>query len=193
MKGQAEIVDYIFSIALSVVVFVSVVAVSYSIYRQQLSTETTNELRQVVLQTSDSILKMYDAAKLSTANPSNGTVVMLSQIQLQLPNQVAQRNYKLILQSTTSQVPVITSITAGGDNVTFVRQTSGTIIVAETVDNPVVTQQIVLPNVGAFAEGVFTSGGNATLTYYRYNFNGTSYDTVLLGGPSLILHVTSVS
>ncbi len=187
------LVDYIFSIALSVIVFVSVVAVAYSFYRQQLSVEASNELRQVALQISDAVLKTYNAAKQSTVSPTNGTVTVLSQTQLDLPSKVAQRNYKVTLQATTSEIPVISSILEDGKNITFVKQASGITIVAQTTEDPVISQKIILPNINAFVQGVFHNSGNATLTYYRYNFNGTIYDSVSLGDSNLILQITSVS
>lgn len=192
MKGVAVLTEYVLTIALSVLVFISIVALAYTFYRQTLESEIRAELRQVALQTSDSIVKLYSAAKFSGASPSNGTSILLSELDLNLPQRVAQRNYKLSLQALPSAIPVVTSILIDGKNISFAREISGAKIVAKTTEDPFIAQDVILPNIDVITQGSFESGGNATLRYYRYNFNGTLLDTVALGPSGILIRITSV-
>lgn len=193
MKGQSAILEYVLSVILGVLVFMSVVALFLGFYNNLIENEIRDELKQVVFQTSDSVLRLYDAGKSSKAAPTNNTVLLISELDLNLPVKVAKRNYEMTLQPTPTTSSVVSTITVGNRNVSFVRKISGAKLVARTTEDPIVKVEYGLPNLDASVQGSIFARGNATLRFYRYNSNSTIYDTIVLGDSYIIIRVTSVT
>jgi len=166
----------------------------YGYYNRVLETNIQVSLKQIAVQTADSVLYLYDQAKESDANPGNSTSITLSSIDLNYPNQVADRNFEVELVSSSGIWSVITDLTVDNMNATIRKEsTSGAKVIAKTVQKPLVSYEHDVVNVPIKLQGKYRSGGNDTLMLVRYNYNDTLEDIITLGNPGVIIGITSIN
>jgi len=192
-KGQAKFIEYLFTTLLSVVFLGIVSLMVYNFYTNALKAELKDSLKQLAIQVGDSVVKIYEKSKLSNAQPSNNTNILLDELKLSLPATVSNRNYRIKFISSTPMWVSIKNITIAGQNVTWTINPSGAIIQAETTEEPKVSIDQYLPNVDVGVQGQCQNGQNGVLKYYRSNINGTIKDIIVLGGANSIIDVTSIS
>lgn len=192
MKGQANFIEYVFTILLSLLVLISITTLVYSFYRNMMENEVKQELRQVVTQTSNEVVKLYDVSKSSKARPANYTSLLISEVDLNLPRQISGKNYEIIMVSASQLTPIVSVVTIDDSNVSTTVSGSNAKVVARTND-PEVEVEYDVPNIDISVQGKVSDGRNSTLRYYRYNINGTVYDTILLGPNDIIVRIGGVS
>lgn len=193
MKGISPLVSYVFAILLAIVVIAGVTLLAYSLYNQILQDQIKRDLTQVAAQASSKITEIYSVSKASKSSPQNSSATLLGELQLNLPQQVADRNYKLTLLSASQVMTLLGNVTLDGENVTAQSTAPTGKIIAETTQDPLVEIEYNLPAIDIDIQGSEGNPANATLRYYRYNPNGTIIDTIVLGDFSLIGQVTVVS
>lgn len=193
MKGVSNFIEYVFVILLSVVVVVIIVLLVQGFYRVVIENEVKQSLRQVAIQMSDQVLKLYDVARVSKAQPTNYTSILIKEVDLNFPRQVANKNYDILLVSSSQLVPLVTLVTVDGSNVSTTISTSNAKAVAKTNDDPEIEVEYDIPNIDVSVQGKASNGQNATLRYYRYNVNGVLYDTIVLGPYDIIVQLSGVS
>lgn len=192
-KAQARFIEYVLTILFSVLVVISISALVYTFYRASIEREVKGELKQLAIQTSDAVIKLYDTSKASKVLPSNYSSMMISEVKLNLPERVAKRNYEMLLISANPIWTSVSEITIDGQNVSSVKRTPGAKIVARTTQDPVVEIEYDMPNIDVAVQGRSENGANDVLKYFRYNYNTTIYDTVILGEPEILIRITSIS
>ena len=192
-KAQAKLIGYSLTILLSVILMISVTALVYSFYTSAIRTEISQSLNQIAASVSDSIVNMHKSSKATDFQPSNYSSILISEIGLSLPSEVAKRNYEVMLISPSSLWIGITNFTIDDQNVSSITDTSGPKIVVQTTQDPIVKVERSLPNMDVLLQGKSENGEDGELRYYRYNINGTIYDSVVLGKSDILMNVISSS
>ncbi len=193
MKGISRFITYSLVILSSFVVLTLFTTLIYSYYNRVLETNIQVSLKQIAVQTADSILYLYEQAEESDASPVNSTSTTLSNIDLNYPNRVEDRNFEIQLMSSPGIWNMITNLTINNVNVTILKEsTSGTKIIAKTTQKPIVSYEYDITNVPIKLQGKYRSGGNDTLRLVRYNYNGSLEDIIILGNSSIIIGITSI-
>lgn len=192
-KGVSPFVGYVLAILLAVIVITGVSALVYSFYRTIIEDEIKRELTQAAAQTSSKITEIYSLSKVSKASPENSSAILLAEAKLNLPTQVASKNYQITLLSANQVINLISTITVNSENTSVVKTPQTGRIVAKTTEDPFLEIEYEIPSIDVDLQGRSDSPANATLRYYRYNPNGTIIDTILLGDLTLLGQVTSVS
>ncbi|MFH0711160.1 MAG: hypothetical protein V1944_01125 [Candidatus Aenigmatarchaeota archaeon] len=161
-------------------------------YNNTIKQQVSASLRQVAVQASDAVSRVYQAAKDIKNSPSNSTSVLLYQLDTPLPKQVSKRNYELILVSSNPIFSTVTNITIDGTPVVSSVTTSGAKVIARTLQDPEMTVEIDIPNIDVQVQGRVLNGVNTSLRYYRYNLNGTIVDSVIIGPYDLLINPSGV-
>jgi len=193
VKGQAQLIEYTLTILFSIIILIAVSGIIYSFYSSSLRQDAQNSLNEVDLAVSNAILKIYQQGKSSSSAPSNSTSVLIASVNLNLPSKISNKNYEVDLVQLNPLFTSIINLTVNGANVTPSIQTSGAKIVAKTTENPQTVVAKDLPNIDVNVQGSAINGRNATLRYYRYNFNGTVRDKIILGEQGIIIDITKIS
>lgn len=193
MKGQSELLEYVLTIFFSLIVLLAVSAIIYTFYRNALTQDATKSLNQVALQVSDSILKIYQQGKQSTASPPNASVVLIASVDLNLPTKISGKNYEIDLIPINPLFSSVINFTVNNKNILYTIQPGGAKIIVKTTEDPIIMITKDLPNIDVNFQGTTKDGLNATLNYYRYNYNGTVYDKILLGNQPFIIDITRIS
>lgn len=192
-KAQAKLIEHVFTILLGVILLTSIVALVYSFYMNSIKTEIRESLKQIAIYTSDNIINIYKTAKASDAQPSNQTSVLIKEIDLNLPAEVSKRNYEVFLISSSSLWLSITNFTVDEQNVSSIVETSGPKVVAQTTQDPKITVEQSISNIDIALQGRSENGKEGKLRYYRYNINGTIYDSIVLGEADVLIRITASS
>jgi hypothetical protein len=193
VKGQSELVDYIFTILFSFLLLASVVLIVFTFYTNTTTQQVQGSLRTIAVQVSDAVSRVYQTANDIKSLPPNSTSVLLYQLDISLPNQVAKKNYEVILVSSTPVFSTVTNITVNNNLVNTLVSSSGAKVIARTTQDPLETVQLDIPNIDVQVQGRIENGVNSTLRYYRYNLNGTTFDTVVIGPYDLSINPSTVS
>lgn len=192
-KGQAPFISHTLMILIGIFIIVSVSTLVTAFYLTALRNEIREGLRQMSVQTSDNIVRLYETSKSSGASPKNYTSILLGEVDLSLPDSVSKRNYEMSLVSPSQLWTQIQVFTSEGQNLTAITDTSGAKIMAQTTQIPKVKVEYDIPNIGINVFGKIENGKDDKLRYYRYNLNGTVYDAIVLGKADLLLTLTNVS
>lgn len=192
-KGISQLISYVFAILLAVIIVAAIAFLAYAFYGTIIKDEAKRELTQVANQVSSKITDTYSLAKASKASPANSTALILADVALNLPEEVAARNYKVTLVTPNEILSFVTNASLNGQNITFTRASQTGKVIAQTTEDPFVTVEFDLPNLEAELQGSTTNPRNATLRYYRYNPNGTIVDALVLGEETLLAQVTVVN
>jgi len=192
-KGQAKLIGYVITILLTVIILTSITMLMYVFYNNTVKTEIEQSLRQLAIQTSDSIVRIYERVKDVSAQPGNYTTTLLHESELNFPTAVSNKNYEIILVTANPIWSNIKNITIGNTSITPVLKTSGAKVIAQTTQDPIVSVEIDIPNINVVVEGRSENGRGGKLKYYRHNINGTIYDIITLGEPGIIVSITNVS
>jgi len=194
MKGISRFVTYSLIILSSFIILTFFTTLIYSYYNKVLKTNIQVSLKQIAAQTADSIIYLYDQAKESDASPANSSSITLSDIDLNYPNQVGNRNFEVELVTSPGIWSVVTNISIGGVNATVRKEsTSGAKIIAKTIQRPIVSYEYDVANVPIKLQGKYRSGGNDTLRLVRYNYNSSLEDIIIIGNSSIIIGITSIN
>lgn len=191
-KGQANLIQYVFVILLSVIVLVSVTSLFYTFYMNSIKNEIRESLTHLAVQTSDAIVTVYNDAKNTKYTPSNYTSILVKDVDMKYPSAVSNRNYEISLVGASQIWMSLETITIGGQNVSILPKTSGIKVVAKTTQDPKITVDYDVQNVDVGVMGTSKNGIDTTLKYYRYNINGTTYDLIVLGGSEILARITGV-
>lgn len=151
------------------------------------------ELKQICIQTTNSIIQLYNKAKEFKAVPKESSSITISSIDLNYPNKLEGKNFEIELLSSPGIWNLITNITIEGKNVTISKETgSSSKIIAKTTQKPIIVYEHDIPNIPIVLQGKFRSGGNDTLKIIRYNYNGVVEDRVIIGESEIIVGITSI-
>lgn len=191
-KGQAELVEYIMTIAIGLIILTVISTLSYGFYRNAVKADLEKGLTELTIQTDENILKLYKTGKTSKAQPSNSSSILISDVNLNLPSQISKRNYEIYLVGSNPVWLNLINFTLNEQNVSSVTKISGAKVVARTTQDPYVTVERNMPNIEVGVQGRSENGKDSKLTYYRYNANGTVYDKIVLGS-SILIDVTNIS
>jgi hypothetical protein len=192
-KGQSEIVDTVIAVLFGVVVLIAISATAYNLYNTQLSGEVENNLKQIGVDISNNIMRLYDTGKQSKYSPGTNQSAKLSEINLKLLSQVSGRNYEVIFVEANPIWIQISNISISGSSPASVITVPGAKIILRTTQTPKITVEQEVPNIDIPIQGKSENGLNSTLAYYRYNLNGVIKDKILLGSYDIIVDIVSVS
>lgn len=197
-KAQSSFYEYIIIILIGMFVLISISAMFISLQNAAIEKNIRTSLTQLAIQTSDSIVKLYDTSKDSRASPSTNSSVQLSAMDLNFPSDVSNRNYRIELVSANGIWSQTGSVNVGGVNITatngsLIETTFAAKIVAESLQSPLVKVEYVIPNIPVVLQGFSENGMQNNLKYYRINFNGTVTDRIVLGNSSSLIDLRVVS
>ena len=192
-KGQASLIEHTLTIFLALIILISVSALIYSFYSTVSKSSIEASLREVCLQTADGIVKLYENARSSDYQPSNSSSILLGEINLNLPSHVSRKNYVVYLISPNPIWVNVNNLTMDGQNISGITETSAAKVVAKTTQEPFVTVEHEIPNIGIALQGETENDEDDELRYFRYNFNGTVYDKIVLGSYDILIDITSIS
>lgn len=192
-RGQAKFIETVFIIAFGFFILTTITAFVYSFYRNVITNEAQQGIKEIALITSQNILQIYELGKKNLATPDVNKTIFLSEINLNLPTYVARRNYEVILISPTSLFGVLTNLTVDGRNTTVAIVSSSPKIIARTTQDPIVSVEQDIPSVDITLQGRSGTGLNSKLRYYRTNFNGTVFDSIVLGDVGILINYTQIS
>ncbi len=194
MKGVSRFVAYTFVILFGFVILSLFAGLIYGYYDRVLKINIEAGLRQIAIETTGQITKIYDLAKDSDAVPANSSLIIIADLDLKYPNKISGKNYEIQLISSPGIWTQIQTFTINNESVTIRKETiSGSKVIARTTQTPVVTFELPIPNIPIHIEGGYRSGENATLKYVRYNYNGSVNDTIVFGESGIILGVTKIN
>ena len=192
-KGQAEVVENLFTILFGIIVLAAISIIAYNLYTNQLRSEIEKNLREIGSGISSHILKLYEVGKNSKYYPRVNESLKLAEVDLKLPNQVSGRNYEVILISASPIWVQISNISVGGAApATAMIMPAGVKMILRTTQSPIVEIEQEVPNVDVSVQGKSENGLNSLLRYYRYNFNGTIKDSIVLGDYGIIIDISKV-
>lgn len=193
MKGQSKFIGYMLTVLFSIIVLGSITSLIYAFYRTAIEGEARVELSQIATQIKDNLIKLYEIGKDSKVQPTNYTSILISEIDLSLPDNIARLNYEVDFVTATGLYSTITAATLAGQNISGVSDTSVAKIVAKTTQEPIVKVEFDLPNLDLRIQGRVENGQSDVLKYYRHNENLTVFDTVILGESDIIIRITEIS
>jgi len=192
-KGQAEIIEYVIIILLSVFLISAITIIVYNIYDSNLRSEIKDNLDQITLTTTDNIVKLYDQGKNSKATVAQDSSVKIAEINLNFPASISGRNYEVILTESNLIWQNIGNISIGGQEILPSLTTPGAKIIARTLQDPEVTVERDVPNIDISLQGRSKNGQNCTLSYYRYNSSSIVTDKIVLGKEEIFIKIESIS
>lgn len=192
-KGQASILEHVFTVLLGVIMIVAITSLVYGFYKNAIENEAAAQLRQIAIQVSENIVKLHQTSRGSTSSPKNYTSVFIGDVDLNLPDNVAKRNYEVSFVSGSTLWSQVDVLSVDGKNVSFLRNVSSAKVVARTTQDPRVSVEIDVPNIDATLQGKISNGVDDKISYYRFNVNNTLYDKVILGKADMLSVVEGVS
>jgi hypothetical protein len=191
-KGQANLIEYLFTILFSVIIIASITAIVYTFYLKSITAESRESMRQLAIEVSNKVVDVYNTAKNIKNIPENSTSVMIFETDLKFPPKISRRNYEVVIISGSITWSGIRSINIGGKEANPLISTPGAKVIVSMTQDPKESIEHDIPNVDVIVQGRSENGINSTLRYYRYNLNGTLYDTVILGGSDIIVNIDSI-
>jgi hypothetical protein len=193
MKGISNFVSYTFAILFGFVILILFSSLVYSFYDQVLKNSITRNLKDISIQTSTGIIQLYNLGREFKANPANSTSILISNISLNYPEKIGDKNYEIELLTSPGIWNSLINFTISGKNETIVKElASSSKIIAKTTQRPFITYEYDLPNMPIILQGKFRSGENDILKLVRYNYNGTIQDTIILGQSDIIIGISSI-
>jgi len=192
-KGQEKLLEYLMTVIFSMLVLVAVSTMVRTFYTNALKTNIAQSLDQLASQVSNEIVKYHQFAKDVKTQPKVNSSVLLYETTLKLPATISNRNYEILLLTSSPSWISITSSNISGVNMTPITRTSGAKVVARTTQDPVVSVEKDIPNIDMDVEGLVQNGVSATLRYYKFNSQNTIYNMVVFGEPGIITKITSVT
>jgi hypothetical protein len=191
MKGVSSFVEYSLVILLGVTLVTAVSFVVYSFYDTAVKTAIRGELRQISVQTSESVIKVYEIGKKSQTAPPINSTMQIATLSIPLPPQLAGKNYKITLVPAGSLWISVSNITIDQSLVAYTGITNAKVMV-ETTQEPLLSSSQDIPNIDVHMQGS-THITNSSLTYYRYNINGNITDAIILGPSNIFIQLTGVN
>jgi hypothetical protein len=193
MKGISKFISYAITILFGFTILIFFSTLIYNYYDDILKNTMKAELKQICIQTTNSIIQLYNKAKEFKAVPKESSSITISSIDLNYPNKLEGKNFEIELLSSPGIWNLITNITIEGKNVTISKETgSSSKIIAKTTQKPIIVYEHDIPNIPIVLQGKFRSGGNDTLKIIRYNYNGVVEDRVIIGESEIIVGITSI-
>ncbi|MEM5829788.1 MAG: hypothetical protein QW040_01390 [Candidatus Aenigmatarchaeota archaeon] len=192
-KGQAEVIENVFTIFFGIILLTAISVIAYNLYTNQLKTEIENNLKQLALEISNNILKLYESGKNSKYSPMPNEIAKLAEINLNLPPRISGRNYEIFLISSSPIWIQISSLTIGGISpATQIITSPGAKIILRTTQFPEVVVEQEVPNIDVLVQGKIENGLNSTLLYYRSNLDNRIKDFITLGEQEIIVDILRV-
>ena len=192
MKGVSKFVEFVITIALSVLILTILGSLLISYYSTTLKENLRRELKDVALLISNSILRLYESSKNSEVFPKPNQSILLSSLKLELPERVSNRRYEVLIVSKTGVWGILESLKVDNQSLITIHEPGKVLILARTLEDPKVEVKVEVPNLDAYLQGK-TQGGETYLYYYRHNFNSTLYDRILLGQQDFWVQIEEVS
>ncbi len=193
MKGLSKFVEYAFIILFGFTVLSLLTSMIYTYYNKTLERNINSGLKQVALQTSDAILKLYDTGQDIKAEPENASAVIVANMDINYPNNIGGRNFEVDLISSPGIWVQVTNLTIDSEDANIRKETSsGAKILVKTTQDPFLSYEYPLPNIAIDIQGKYTSGSNDTLSYIKYNYLGTEHDIIVLGDFDFIVGVDTI-
>jgi hypothetical protein len=194
MKGISRFVSYTFIILFGFVMLTLFTTSLYKYYNNVLKANINAGLKQIAIETTSQIIKIYDMGKDSEASPANASTVVIADMNLKYPKKISGKNYEILLISSPGIWTQIKSFQIDNATITPKKEIiSGSKVLVRTTQRPIVTYNTRIPNIPIYIQGGYRSGENATLKYVRYNRNGVINDTIILGESSIILGITKIN
>jgi hypothetical protein len=190
--GQAEIIGNVFMVFLGVAFLTLISILSYTLYTNQIRVEVENNLKQIGIGISNNVLKLYEIGKNSKYYPGINESKKIAEIDLKLPPKVSGRNYEIFLITTNPIWIQISNMSIDNSSISSVIS-YGTKILLRTTQPPEVTVEVDVPNIDVYVQGKSENGLDGSLSYYRYNINGSIKDNIILGKQDIIIDISEVS
>lgn len=190
MKGASSLLTYIliFVISITALTIFTLMVISY--YRNTSRALIEANFKQLAVYTSAEIVKMYNENSKSTTIPEKNTVIVLSNITLNYPQKVGGSTYQIEFISNTG---IWNFVNFSSESKLVKEEISSNKIYLKTLQEPFVEYYFSIPNIPVELQGSFKSGKLPLLRYIRYNYNGTTYDRMILGEDEIIVGLLSIS
>jgi hypothetical protein len=193
MKGVSKFISYALTVLFGFIILIFLSTLVYHYYDEILQNTIKGELKQICVQTENSIIQLHNLAKEFKAFPEESSSIIIQTIDLGYPTDVEGRNYEVELISSPGIWNIVTNLTIEGRNVTIVKETSSSSkIIARTTQKPIVVYEHDIPNIPIVLQGKFKPGESDTLKLLRYNYNGTIEDRIILGDSEIIVGITNI-
>jgi len=191
MKGLSRFIEYTFLIMFGFTVLTLLTTMIYHYYNKNIDLNIKNGMKQVAMQTSDGIMKLYLTGEDIHAEPDNASAIIITSIDMNYPDHIAGKNYEVDLVGSPGIWNQAINLTIDSANATIRKETSsGQKIIVRITQQPYDTYEYDLPNIPVTVQGKYRSGMNDTLSYVRYNYLGTEYNTIVLGEFDYVLGMT---
>ena len=181
MKSISRVTSFTFATLLGVVFFISILNISYILYRKVKKSDVERSLAQICSYVSEKIFELYESTKNRGLLPKENESILLGEVQLNLPQTIFGGAYEVILISP-SEIWIEQKGASG------VEEASSPKVVVRSGE---ISVECSLINLEAGLQG--RSHGGGKLSYYRYNFNGTIKDKVVLNDEKILVDVKVVS
>lgn len=191
-KAQAKFLDFVLATLLSIIVLISIYSLSLSLYRNWLSSEIRSELEYLSLKLSSEMVKAYELAQKSYAEPANYSSFLLYEAELSFPESIKGRSYEIFLVNPNPIWVSISNVSLEGKELEARIESGGIKIVAKTLQDPRIEVELSVPNLNTLAEGKIVNGKDSKLRYYRLNLNGKVLDVVLIGNYNILAEITNI-
>lgn len=191
MKGISTIAQYIVSIAIGMIVLIGFIFLIQFYYSTVIENEIRESLNQIAIHTSDAIIRLQSEAKDSKALPEKNSAILISEIDLKLPEKVANKNYEILLVSPSPIFSTVTSIFIDGKEVFPVEGRPLPKLILKTREEPIIKVERVLPLLDVIVQG--KAERSTKLTYWRVNINDTIEDWIILGDQKIFIDINSIS
>jgi len=193
MKGLSTFLTYTFTILLGFTLITFFSFLIYSYYNQVLNLNIQASLKQLAVQTTIGIIKLYDLSKKTDVIPENSSSIVISEMDLDYPNKVSGKNFEVELISSPGIWVLIINMTIDGNTGIINKETtSGAKIIVKTTQRPLVSYEYDIPNIPVVLQGKFKPGDSDVLKLIRYNYNGSIVDNIVLGDSDIIIGITNM-
>jgi hypothetical protein len=194
MKGVSNFITYSITILLGFLILTSFSLLIYGYYDQVSKSNIEVSLKQVCIQTLTGIIDLYNKGKNSDVIPENSSSIVLSEIELNYPDKISNKNFEIELVMSPGIWNTISNLTDNEESVEVRKEiSSGSKIIARTTQRPFVEYVYDIPNIPLYLQGKFRSGENDILRLIRYNYNGQIQETVILGESEIIVGINSIN
>ena len=152
MKGISLFFSYITAIIVSIIVISSITLIFFNIQKNITENQIKKDFVQLSNIISSKITLIYNSAEFSKYSKFSNNSIKLSEIKLNLPEKIGNRNYKISLSKNNLQ----------------------TMIIIETVEDPIISIEYYIPNIDINIQGDTFNPHNTKLKYIRYNENNNT-------------------
>ena len=194
MKGLSKFIEYTFITLFGFILLTVISTVLYDFYDNSRDSNTIFALKEIALQTSNGITKLYETSIDSNAEPMVNESIIVATINMEYPSKILDRDYEILLISSPGIYVDISEVIVDEEEEEVTLETSShPKVLVRTTDGSDIEYEQVVNNIPIEIEGSYTPGDNSTLSYIKYNDNGSEEEIITFDNTQLLIGVDSVS